>query len=300
MEIGQLVVQIFAAIGSLASGAMLIYSIIIFKKNIIRSEATKIKEGLFVIERNTIEVGNSIYIEKAQIYEFLTKEPVRHTLLSIYNKIQVSYNKDIMQEVISSKLHEILPIKQFSLLKLDNEFRKLSEIKREFSVSLRKMNALKFAMYLYSNEYQNNVESLQSFFDESSLVDNIISVFYENSNRIMTFETFIDALCLKCYDSLNETTKNNSALLKHSYNISTMLINSLLDIPNDKELVENANEAQDFCSEAIIQESDLHTLFSKYDNYFKKTLSFKGADVNNEFVYQCKAYVELKQSSNSN
>ncbi len=270
MVIGQLIVQIFAAIGSLASGAMLIYSIIIFKKNIIKSEAAKIKDGLFVIERNIIEVGNSICIEKAQIYEFLTKEPIRHTLLSIYNKIQVSYKKDIMRTVIYGKLHEILPIKQFSLLKLENEFRKLSEIKREFSVSLRKMNALKFAMYLYSIEYQNNVENLQSFFDEKSLVDNIISVFSENSNRIMTFESFIDALCLKCYDSLNETQKNNLDLLKYSYNISTTLINALLDIPSDKKLVENANETQAFCSEAIIQKADLCILFSNYDNYFKK------------------------------
>lgn len=297
MEIGQLIVQIFAAIGSLASGAMLIYSIIIFKKNIIKSEAIKLRNGLFLVERDLMEIGNSICIEKAQIYEFLTKEPIHHTLLSIYNKIQVSYKNEIMRKVISDKLHEILPIRQISLFKYENEYLKISEMKREFSVSLRKMNALKFLIYSYCNDYQNRVESLQAFFDENSLIENIISVFSENANRLITFESFLDALCMKCYDSLNKTNNEKKEVLNLSYKLSSIIINALLDILEDKELVKNANESQQFFSEAILQNTEIKDLFTIYDKYYKKTLITKGVEVNNDFTHKWSTYAELKQKS---
>lgn len=297
MEVTKLIAEILATIGSLASGSMLIYSIIIFKKNIAKSEATKIREGLFTLERIISEMGNSIEIEKAQIYSILSEEPIKHTLVSIHNKIQVSYNPDIMSKVISEKLKEILPLKRFSIYRNENDYKKLANMKRSFTVSLRKMNALKYVIYLYCKDYQNILEGLQAYFDEKSLITNINTIFSENGNRLVTFESFLDALCLKCYQSLLAAQKDKIALLNASFEMANILLNALLDVEKDSSLVDNANFSQKYFSEDISKYDNIVALFNRYRKYYKETLKEKEEEVTNRFIHLSESYKELVEKA---
>lgn len=238
MDIAQLIISCFAAIGSVASGAMLAWSIYMFKRNLQQQELTNYRSGFNKIKEYFKEITS---VSKDRDFKkifrkFFKIENNNHNIKSIYNGMQVAYKHTPIKEYAEARLVLDQQFSEILFTNLDLLFRKIENC---FEMELKKQRILQRIFELTYDDYKVLRENVIGALSRDFVVNIIHNIYYEQHNELVSFDQFVEKLSLKCTQQARNNFKQYFNILERSLNVLKKLVEHLLAL-DDKEIINDA------------------------------------------------------------
>lgn len=196
MDTAQLIISAIAAVGSVASGAMLAWSIIMFRFNSRQQELSKNRLGQHKVLNGISEILRiNQECEFKKVFRQFFASDFSHNIRNIYNGMQVSYKHSPIQEYIESHLVFDPQLGNILFERFDKIFRDIENI---FDTELKSLCVLRSLFKLTYSDYYKLKDGVNEGLSKDFIIKQIHDIYYEQENELMSYEQFIEKLSIKC------------------------------------------------------------------------------------------------------
>lgn len=238
MDMAQLIISAIAAIGSVASGAMLAWTIYMFRHNNQQQEISIIRSGYRRIEERITNIlrTNKENEFKKDFRTFFSSDDFVHNIRNIYNGMQVAYKQTPIKEYIEEHIVFDPQFEDVLFLKIDKQFQ---DIENLFSVELKKFLILREMFNISYSDYISLKENVIRNVSKEFVIEQIYKIYYEQKNELLSYDQFIEKLSVKCAQQVLNVYNVYYEILKISLKALNIVVQELSK-NNDKDCLRAA------------------------------------------------------------
>lgn len=266
MDTAQLIISAIAAVGSVASGAMLAWTIYMFRHNIRQQEISAIRSGYYKIQEtiSSILKLNKEAEFKKDFRTFYSSDDFAHNIKNIYNGMQVSYKHTPLKEYIEDHIVFDPQFEEVLFLKYDKQFQDIENI---FSLELKKFTILREMFNISYNDYVTLKENVIQNVSREFVIEQIYGIYYDQKNELLSYEQFVEKLSLKCAQQASKVYAVYYEILQNSLNGVKYLVQELSK-DSDKDCIKSAKTQLSYTT-------NTGDITKSYDKYFKSLSIYK-------------------------
>lgn len=266
MDTAQLIISAIAAVGSVASGAMLAWTIYMFRHNIKQQEISAIRSGYYKIQEtiSSILKLNKEAEFKKDFRTFYSSDDFAHNIKNIYNGMQVSYKHTPLKEYIEEHIVFDPQFEEVLFLKYDKQFQDIENI---FSLELKKFTILREMFNISYNDYVALKENVIQNVSREFVIEQIYGIYYDQKNELLSYEQFVEKLSLKCAQQASKVYAVYYEILQNSLNGVKYLVQELSK-DSDKDCIKSAKTQLSYTT-------NTGDITKSYDKYFKSLSIYK-------------------------